>query len=30
MLRGDGVHPNNLGDQFIASKVGPQLIAALK
>jgi lysophospholipase L1-like esterase len=30
MLQGDGVHPNDAGDQFIASKVGPQLIAAIK
>lgn len=26
MLRGDGVHPNEQGDQFIAKAVGPQLI----
>lgn len=30
MLRSDGVHPNTQGDQFIASKVGPALIAALQ
>ncbi|KAK3215970.1 hypothetical protein GRF29_8g1693499 [Pseudopithomyces chartarum] len=30
MLRGDGVHPNDQGDQFIASKVGPALIKALQ
>ncbi|KAL2261272.1 hypothetical protein VTK26DRAFT_4493 [Humicola hyalothermophila] len=27
MLQGDGVHPNGQGDQFIASKVGPKLVA---
>ncbi|KAK4141802.1 NAD(P)H-quinone oxidoreductase subunit N [Dichotomopilus funicola] len=26
MLRSDGVHPNDQGDQFIAKAVGPQLI----
>ncbi|KAG9253642.1 SGNH hydrolase-type esterase domain-containing protein [Emericellopsis atlantica] len=26
----DGVHPNNQGDQFIASKVGPQLIQLIR
>lgn len=26
MLQGDGVHPNDQGDQFIAKQVGPKLI----
>lgn len=26
MLRSDGVHPNSLGDAFIADQVGPKLI----
>jgi hypothetical protein len=26
MLRSDGVHPNDQGDQFIAQQVGPKLI----
>ncbi|KAK4250392.1 carbohydrate esterase [Corynascus novoguineensis] len=26
MLQGDGVHPNNQGDQFIAQQVGPKLV----
>ncbi|KAK7937240.1 uncharacterized protein PG986_014108 [Apiospora aurea] len=30
MLQQDGVHPNDLGDQFIAQQVGPKLIAAIK
>ena len=30
MLRGDGVHPNDQGDQFIAKAVGPKLIQAIK
>ena len=30
MLRSDGVHPNDLGDQFIAKAVGPKLIQAIK
>ncbi|KAH6640408.1 SGNH hydrolase-type esterase domain-containing protein [Chaetomium tenue] len=29
MLRGDGVHPNDQGDKFIAQAVGPKLIAFL-
>ncbi|KAK7960347.1 GDSL-like Lipase/Acylhydrolase [Apiospora saccharicola] len=30
MLQQDGVHPNDLGDQFIAQQVGPKLIQAIK
>ncbi|KAK4442200.1 NAD(P)H-quinone oxidoreductase subunit N [Podospora aff. communis PSN243] len=30
MLKGDRVHPNDLGDQFIAKQVGPVLIQVLK
>lgn len=30
MLRSDGVHPNDAGDQFIAKAVGPKLIQAIK
>ncbi|KAK3291377.1 SGNH hydrolase-type esterase domain-containing protein [Chaetomium fimeti] len=29
MLRGDGVHPNDQGDRFIAEQVGPKLIELL-
>lgn len=30
MLAGDGVHPNDQGDQFIAKQVGPQLLQFIK
>ena len=30
MLKGDKVHPNDLGDQFIAKQVGPVLIQVIK
>ena len=30
MLQGDKVHPNNLGDQFIAKQLGPVLIQVIK
>ncbi|KAK0644473.1 carbohydrate esterase family 3 protein [Cercophora newfieldiana] len=30
MLQGDKVHPNGLGDQFIAKQVGPVLVRVLK
>ncbi|KAK8013274.1 hypothetical protein PG991_009545 [Apiospora marii] len=30
MLEQDGVHPNDLGDQFIAQQVGPKLVQAIK
>ena len=30
MLRGDGVHPNDAGDQFIAKAVGPKIVQAVK
>jgi lysophospholipase L1-like esterase len=30
MLRGDGVHPNDQGDVFIAKAVGPKLVQVIK
>ena len=30
MLAGDGVHPNDQGDQFIAKQVGPKLVQFIK
>ncbi|KAK8075932.1 cellulose-binding protein [Apiospora phragmitis] len=30
MLQQDGVHPNDLGDQFIAQQVGPKLLQAIQ
>lgn len=30
MLRSDGVHPNDAGDQFLAKQIGPKIIQAVK
>jgi lysophospholipase L1-like esterase len=30
MLRSDGVHPNDLGDQFLAKQIGPKLVQVIK
>jgi len=30
MLKGDKVHPNDQGDQFIAKQIGPVLIRVIK
>ncbi|ORY05392.1 SGNH hydrolase-type esterase domain-containing protein [Clohesyomyces aquaticus] len=30
MLRSDGVHPNDQGDQFLAKQIGPKLVQAIK
>ena len=30
MLYGDGVHPNDEGDQFIAKQVGPLVVEAIQ
>ena len=30
MLRSDGVHPNDAGDQFLAQQIGPKLVQVIK
>jgi lysophospholipase L1-like esterase len=30
MLRGDGVHPSDSGDQFLAKQIGPKLVQVIK
>jgi lysophospholipase L1-like esterase len=30
MLQGDGVHPNDQGDQFLANQIGPKLLQFIK